>query len=233
MYELTLLSLIRNQIEAIRSDTFEDLVNLKQIDISTSLLNFQIKFLTLSFLFVPTVKHRLTSLNGNAFESLSNLKSIFLSHNYCIDKKFIDAEVRDIASEVISNSCGFDELDSVKILCEKYHDYENFETCFMTERTAINSTNFVIADLRDEEIEGITFEGNTRVEYLPYKIQMGFPNLLIYKANRCSIKQLSKENFEKLNRLKYIELSMNRIQKIFGTTFKGLGSLVRVDLSEF
>lgn len=172
-------------------------------------------------------------MNGNAFENLPKLKSIFLSHNFCIDKKFIDDDVKMTAPKVISNSCGFDELNSTEILCEKYLDFENYETCFMTYKTVINDTNFVFADLRDEEIEGVTFEGNKKIEYLPNKMYLQFPNVLIYKASRCSIKQISRENFENLNRLKYIELAFNEIQKISATTFEALASLVRVDLSEF
>lgn len=103
----------------------------------------------------------------------------------------------------------------------------------MNKRTAINATNFIIADLRDEEVEGIIFDRNVNIEYLPVKIHLQFPNLDIYNASRCSIKQISKENFENLSRLKSIELSGNKIQKISGNTFKGLNSLLHVNLSEF
>lgn len=103
----------------------------------------------------------------------------------------------------------------------------------MNGKTAINATNFIIADLRDESIGDIDFSENEKIEYLPYKIFMQLPNLGTYDANECAIKQISKENFEKLSRLRVIELNSNKIQKVSGNTFKGLESLAHIDLSEF
>lgn len=103
----------------------------------------------------------------------------------------------------------------------------------MTENTVINDTNSVIAELRDEEVQGITFDYNRKIEHLPYKIYMQLPHLVKYWARSCSITQISKQNFEKLNRLRNIMLSDNKIQKISGNTFHGLESLMNVILSEY
>lgn len=137
------------------------------------------------------------------------------------------------ALEVISNRCGFDEFESVEIECESFRDKNNFEFCMMDEKTAINATNFVIAELKDEDIGGIDFNYNKAIEYLPYKIYMQLPNLVTYRAQWCSIKQISKQNFEELRRLKNILLNNNKIQKISGNTFRGLEKLIEIDLSEF
>lgn len=176
-------------------------------------------------------------MNGQVFANLVNLKTIFLTQNGCINKFFIGDEARKTAIEKISTSCGFDEFDSKGVVCERFEDYVNdvgipIDSCLMVEKTAINASNFVIADLKDDEIEGIVFEGNLRIEFLPYKIYMQFSNLDIYMAGRCSIKQISKENFENLHRLKHIDLSFNQIQKISTDTFKQLGNLMHISLSE-
>lgn len=178
------------------------------------------------------MKQRLTSLNSHAFAKLTSLDAIHLNQNYCIDDEFQDGPAFKTAFEAIASSCGYDEIDSVEVVCERYQNIPN-EYCLMNERTAINATNFVMGELRDEEVEGIVFDGNKKIEYIPYKIHMQFPNLAIYHANRCSIKQISKENFENLRRLKSIELASNKIQKLAGNTFKGLEKLTKVDLSEF
>lgn len=156
-----------------------------------------------------------------------------MAYNDCIDEWFIGDGFRDTAAKVISSSCGFDEYDSIEVLCERYLSHNYFDYCVMSGRTAINSTNFVIGDLKFEDVEGIIFENNKDIEYLPYKIYMQLPNLIFYNASRCSIKQVSKENFEILNRLKFIELQLNQIQKISGNTFKGLRSLRHINLSRF
>lgn len=133
---------------------------------------------------------------------------------------------------MISKNCGFDERDTVEIACERFNNDIVVEFCDMTEKTIINSTNFIIADLRDEDIEGIRFDGNKRVEYLPYKTYMQLPNLVYFTASGCSLKQIIRENFEKLSRLKFLDFSFNQIQKISGNTFSGLTDIDSVELSE-
>lgn len=137
------------------------------------------------------------------------------------------------AIEAVSKNCGYKEFFSEEVACEKYQDSDNYDTCLMTNQTEISFTNFIIANLKDEEIEGIKFEGNKNIRFLPYKIYLQFPNLVIYNAERCSIKQISMQNFENLRSLKSIELRFNRIKKISGDTFKGLDNLRSVDLSKF
>lgn len=172
-------------------------------------------------------------MNGQAFTKLLNLNNIYLLNNYCIDSSFYGPHVRKTDFRELSNKCGYRELDSVEIACEKFFDIESSEFCFMTENTVINDTNSVIAELRDEEVQGITFDYNRKIEHLPYKIYMQLPHLVKYWARSCSITQISKQNFEKLNRLRNIMLSDNKIQKISGNTFHGLESLMNVILSEY
>lgn len=175
---------------------------------------------------------RLAALNAQAFAKLSNLKAVSLGKNYCIHRTFYGDDIWTTGAEVIRSSCGYEELDSVDISCERFRDISGFEFCVMNKETVINASNFVVADLRDEEIEGITFNENKNIEYLPYKIHMQLPNLDTYWARKCAIKQITKENFEKLIRLKSLDLTYNQIQKISGNTFKGLESLTNVDLGE-
>lgn len=174
----------------------------------------------------------LISLNGKVFANLLQLEIIDLNANYCIDAKFIGEEVKTSASTSISSKCGFDEIDSVEVACERF-ETSLIEICFMTDRAAINANNFVIAELRNDGMQGIIFSNNSKIEYLPYKIHMQFPNLVTYMADRCSIKQITKENFESLNRLERLDLSFNKIQKISGNTFQGLQKLQRFRFSKF
>lgn len=181
------------------------------------------------------MNQRLTALNGQAFANLHKLEIISFMNNYCIARVFHDEFVDTTALEVISYNCGFEEFDTVGIYCERFSDgfkvYTEF--CFMDEKTVINATNFVVGDPSDDEIGGIKFDENKNIEFLPYKIHMQLPNLIIYQASKCSIKQITKKNFEKLSRLKEIDMSFNQIRKISGNTFRGLESLTFVDISKF
>lgn len=156
-----------------------------------------------------------------------------MNRGFCIDELFdLWTNKKDVL-EVISKKCGFDEMNFVEIICERFVSSSLKEHCDMTKKTAINAANFVIADLPDEDIKGIDFYDNKKIEYLPYKIYKQLPSLIEYLAYSCSIKQISKENFEKLSSLEVIRLENNRIQKILGNTFKGLERLKKVDLSKF
>lgn len=231
LFKLEKLLLHDNQIEMIRSNTFDDLISLRVVQISKKFVFYCRTFCYFLF-FECTGMQRLISLNWNAFANLARLEIIDLSINYCISREFNGEQIKTLAPESISNNCGFDEIDSAEVPCERF-ETSLVEVCFMNERTSINSTKFVVAELRNDEMQGIIFTNNTKIEYLPYKIHLQFPNLIYYYADKCSIKQISKENFESLNRLERIDLSFNRIQKISGNTFQGLGKLQKFRFSRF
>lgn len=191
-------------------------------------LELFLKFLI--FRLKSTVNQRLSALNGKAFANLHQLETISLITNFCIWKDFSSHVIESwkSAGEVITKNCGFDEFEYVEVACEKFTSFFELEACWMKKKTSINATNFVVSDMRDEEVGHISFDDNKKIEYLPYKIFMQFPNLFSYFAESCSVKQITKENFEKLNRLKEIWLSHNKIQKIFANTFEGLESLQTV-----
>lgn len=234
------LKLTDNQIEVIKSDTFEDLISLRELRLSkkpgwngrSSSMIAARSFFSLNF----TDNQRLTALNGQAFANLHNLEFLLLQNEgFCIDSFFVlkkDTSRLKIF-EKVTKLCGYDENDFVEIPCEKFDSLSKSESCMMNGSTIINATNFIIADPRDDDIRGIFFDLNKKIEYLPYKIYMQLPILIKYSANNCSIKQISMENFEKLNRLEQIRLAGNLIQKISGNTFKGLKRLKHVDLGKF
>jgi Leucine-rich repeat (LRR) protein len=85
---------------------------------------------------------------------------------------------------------------------------------------------------RDTAIRGIDFFGNSKISYLPVKINEAFPNLLGYSAGNCSIKTISKENFEGLSNLRELLLFENFIKKIPGDTFEDLVALEFVNLGK-
>lgn len=172
-------------------------------------------------------------MNGQAFANLPNLKELFLFYNYCIHETFFGDGFLKRASAKISSHCGFEEFVTKTVACESYRIYDVFVYCVMNRKTVIAASSVAVDDLRDEEVEGIIFHDNKKVEFLPYKIYVQLPNLIHYWAARCSIKHITNQNFEKLNRLKTIDLASNQIQKLSGNTFQGLGNLQNIDLSEF
>lgn len=98
--------------------------------------------------------------------------------------------------------------------------------------TVINSTDFLITSDRDESIDGFGASGNKRFEFLPTNLCDKFPNLLGLQAAGCPIKQISKEIFNGLDKLRYLNLQYNQIETIADDAFNGIPAVEMIWLGE-
>lgn len=105
-------------------------------------------------------------------------------------------------------------------------------TCFMKTETAINSTGFIISS-RDEHIGALQMHLNEEIRFLPEKVSETFPNLLLIWAYKCSLTEVSKNNFENLAKLRSLFLNNNQIEKIPSNAFEDLMSLSILYLRKF
>jgi transposase-like protein len=76
----------------------------------------------------------------------------------------------------------------------------------------------------------LNFKDNKEIQFLPIKLYQSVPNLLLIDAGYCSVKAVSKENFEKLNKLEELWLYHNEITAISDGTFADLVSLRKISL---
>lgn len=95
----------------------------------------------------------------------------------------------------------------------------------------MNERNVTIST-HDKSIGALVFYSNTNIFYLPVGVDQSFPNLLGYEAEHCAIKIISRQNFKRLKKLKFLFLAHNQIEKISSNTFNDLKYLTRLDLSE-
>lgn len=119
-----------------------------------------------------------------------------------------------------------------EVVCERIANYQNLDfpagwarTCFMKNETTINSNETTLGMKIDDSISGLKLNNNKNITWLPNEVAEVFPNLLIYNARNCLIGNISRKNFEKLNKLKNLNLGYNKIQKIAKDTFKELTEL--------
>lgn len=123
--------------------------------------------------------------------------------------------------------------------CEKVDDFkwdESFigqsRTCFMNETTSIDSTGVRNRTPKDDNTRGIVFDHNKKIEYLPDGSALSFPGLVGFSADNCAIKSVSYDNFKFMDKLLYLNLRRNRIEKIDQDSFSDLTSLMQLVLSE-
>lgn len=102
----------------------------------------------------------------------------------------------------------------------------------MQNMTSIDHFGLTIASVKDDSLNGLTFYGNKKVYFLPINLAKSFPKLVAYGADECSIKIISKDNFKALNKLTYLGLQDNFIERIQTNTFEDLTSLEGLTLSE-
>lgn len=98
--------------------------------------------------------------------------------------------------------------------------------------TAINSTDFLITSDRDEAVEGFHVWINPHIEHLPSNLGKKFPNLIIMYVSDCSIKEIKKENFKGLIKMRRLQLNDNQIEKIDDDTFGLIPAVEEIHLRE-
>lgn len=169
-------------------------------------------------------------MNGDLFKRLPKLKAVNLVSNECINKKFAEYRLQSLV-RVVTNKCGFIETETGdnEVGCTAIEPCRELTTCCrMT--SPINSSDFTISDQKNEEVKGIYFVRNTAIEFLPVFVYQKFPNLQGYAAYNCSIREISKKNFERLTRLVNIFLLGNKLEKIPSDTFDDLINLEVINL---
>lgn len=103
----------------------------------------------------------------------------------------------------------------------------------MTGKTRINETDMELAKRNETDIDAVNFNMNKKIEFLPIRVHETFPHLRIYLANRCSLTEISKKNFEGLTELTDILLGGNKIEVLHSDTFEGLVKLEYLDFCKF
>lgn len=128
-------------------------------------------------------------------------------------------------------------IEGKEIPCESVTDINwsslvgTVKSCMMRPKTSINELNVKISPF-DDSIKGLELMDNKNIFYLPVQVGVTFPNLLGYDARNCFIKEIFKENFKGLNKLRKLWLYGNLIERITSETFEDLQALEKLWLGE-
>lgn len=120
-----------------------------------------------------------------------------------------------------------------QVLCENivFDDWglEMQKVCLVSE-AKLHSVDFEFASQKDSSMHVLCFDLNKEVYYLPVDVYKTFPNIEVYSASECSLRSISKENFQKLMSCTYLWLKHNELFKIDSNTFEDLVSLEKLYL---
>lgn len=129
------------------------------------------------------------------------------------------------------SSCCLNLCEGNEIACD--NDECFVDPCCLVTDTAINASDFTISGPEDENVRLFDSSRNRKMEFLPIFINKKFPNLITYLADRCIIKEITKNNFEHLFHLRVLNLIGNQIETIRSDTFQDLVSLKTLLLGKF
>lgn len=180
-------------------------------------------------------------MNGRLFKPLMGLRILNLLSTACISKKFKKAALQSIP-EKVNAKCRFEEeeISDLGLICEtllqkvRGTDFPSSgDHCLMNGSAVIYKKDETFHFMLDRSVIGLDFNNNKKIEYLPVKVHRVFPNLKEYMADHCSIREISRKNFEKLYEIKAIMLEHNQIEKLPSDTFTELPLLLVIGLRKF
>lgn len=134
-------------------------------------------------------------------------------------------------------SISINELSADQVSCEKIQSKTILligpqRTCFLNDRTSINSAGATFGGISDENVTGLEINGNRKVFHLPEKVSEKFPNLELYLIYSTSVTSIEQKHFKDMRKLRALHLNGNKIEKIPFDTFEDLVSLEQLELSE-
>lgn len=190
-------------------------------------------------------ENRITLINSEAFLK-TNLTEVYLALNTCVYKKWKDPMSIVNMQKTVNLNCNYISVEPPLlhlelVSCESLTNVdwgrlylgpsEPKKTCSMEKITSIASLGILIKT-NNESALALKFDRNMNIFYLPEKIHRNFPNLRIYSARKCSVKQISKQNFEGLRQLRVLMLGSNFIEKVALNTFQDLWNLEKLFLGK-
>lgn len=130
------------------------------------------------------------------------------------------------------------ETESPEITCDfaevywKYSDKELYTCTIQTQSIEWSNYKIKVSQADSEKVQAVSFDGNTKMKYLPVNIAEAFPNLIELSAKNSYLESISSDNFHGLDKLKRISLTDNDLNVIEGGTFGGLTRLELLDLGD-
>lgn len=126
------------------------------------------------------------------------------------------------------------KLNATQVNCENIESSPGVtgKRCYMNSTTSINVADVTLADLINFDVDGLMFDFNKQIEFLPVEVYKVFPSLAVLAAENCSLREISARNFEKLSSLIFLDLRGNYLKTIPNYCFDGLVKLSHLLLGE-
>lgn len=105
-----------------------------------------------------------------------------------------------------------------------------FNSCFPSQTARSDSPSTTFKEF-DDLVQFVSFLFNKKILFLPINVAKNFPKLLVYHAAYLSIDTIKKIHFEGMNKLRWLFLDGNSIERVDSDTFEDLIDLIRLEMS--
>jgi Leucine-rich repeat (LRR) protein len=257
LWNLTVLKLPGNLIESIEEGAFKDLVVLDELDLGfnrLSVLYLENFFGNPKLKGISLIGNQLSEIQEETFEQLPSLANLDLRNNRAINFHFIDPSPKTLKEKL--STC-FQNFNKSHIIC-RYQErllgpygclVENFN--FQNDRDP-RIIGQHLATCNDDNVTEIEFK-NSSLPTIPQVIFQKFKNLHTLSVNSVGLRELEffplcdlawlwarnnyltilrNDTFKKTKLMQRLDLSGNKINRIFNGTFDDLEYLVELDLRE-
>lgn len=123
----------------------------------------------------------------------------------------------------LSSSTLADQNDCNQVFEARWSFVGSQTTLAVCKSTSINSAGTTMSS--NANITALTFGWNKKIFFLTVQLAESFPNLVVLHASGCSITSVVKQNFNRLQKLRRLDLDLNKIRKIPNDAFQDLISL--------
>jgi Leucine-rich repeat (LRR) protein len=259
LLELKELDLGHNFIPNLDEGTFSGLVNLQRINLENNLLEALPENLFKDNKYALEIflgSNNLKKIPSKLFSHFTDLKTLELQQNDCIDKNYQNAKehIKEIEGD-LSTSCNLDPAlnkqtivadnsvsRSLEIKCtwEKIAD----KKCSVFLRSEVIKINDKVdiklgrADYSPEKtetvapdtIEKVIFYGD-EVQTIPVSVFTTFPNLVGLRISEEKVRLIKPKTFINAQHLKILDLEYHRIKRLEANSFEGLAKVEHLILS--
>lgn len=148
------------------------------------------------------------------------LKTANFLSNTCINGYFYDAATLQM---VVKENCKAPYVEPpTKPICDQFEKCPFGEKCCLLSKFQSKSPlelKRLEHNNSDSEVDAISYNNNPNIEYLLERFSW-FPNLKVYDASNCAVREIFWENFYTFDHLETLNLANNQISTFFRMQYK-------------
>ena len=236
--KLQTLDLSFNKLKHLESGTVLSLTSLKELRLehnSLTSFNDELIAVLINLRILSLRDNKLKIISPDVLSPLTDLKIADFSNNVCINISYPESTFEEIRENIV-DSC----LTQIEIKCKDRETLtkvqesdKKLENICEVEELTLNYPKMRISGLNEVEVNDVEafYVIDQHILFMPFKLAENFPKLDTIFVNHSGLSKLSKNDFESLDRLKFLTITFNNISTIDDRTFDSVPQIEYLNLA--